>query len=639
MGFFFRKKQKKEAASISIGGNNNFLLGSRLSALENSAFWACVVNLCRTFGTLPLHVYKYSPNGFSQKDFNSDLALLLKNPCPYFTSYAWRFVMAFNFELHGVAMAIKTRTNSGKVVALLPVSPSLMAPMWINGELYYKYSGTGENLHHSDVFTVQNLPISATSVLCPVTYADKDIAVARSSQDLQDKFFRQGTSLGGILTVPKGTPQDVKDHIKNLIAAEYSGASNGYKTMIIEEIMKYEPIHITENSAAKMIEAQTWTVIEVARRFGVPPFFIGDLTKSTFANAEQQDQQLVKYAISPRAVAYESAYNSLCGNNQYVKYSLAGLLRGDHASRSAFYHNGLMDGWLSINEVRAFEDMNPIKDGNEHYFPANYIKIGDVGKNFSVEKQEEPAMGLISEKRKRDLNFLEETEKKTKSVRSGLEKIIRKELKAQISKLKELLKTENLISIGDKFKEFNKSLPAEYSEEYKKVLSDLMNSLIPLVKKTSGVDNDVDDKAVNAWLDKYSLSIAERHAGTTLAAFLKMLEKATNETLENDVNEMADDWIENVPADESDEEARRAGNAFHVQIFTLLNLQYMHVVAAFDSCDFCQKLDGKVASVNGAVLKKGDEIGDDSGNIRYINRNYKHPPWHRGCKCGVAPGK
>jgi HK97 family phage portal protein len=45
----------------------------------------------------------------------------------------------------------------------------------------------------------------------------------------------------------------------------------------------------------------------------------------------------------------------------YIKHNVNALLRGDAATRSAFYTAALsgQTGWMSRDEVRALEDMNP----------------------------------------------------------------------------------------------------------------------------------------------------------------------------------------------------------------------------------------------------------------------------------------
>ena len=59
-----------------------------------------------------------------------------------------------------------------------------------------------------------------------------------------------------------------------------------------------------------------------------------------------------------------------------VKFILDGLLRGDTAARSAYYHNAILDGYMSRNEVRELEGL-PHADGlDEYLYPSNEGVVG-----------------------------------------------------------------------------------------------------------------------------------------------------------------------------------------------------------------------------------------------------------------------
>jgi hypothetical protein len=47
------------------------------------------------------------------------------------------------------------------------------------------------------------------------------------------------------------------------------------------------------------------------------------------------------------------------------------LLRGDLAARSSAYVQAVTNGWMSANEVRERENLNPYTGGDEYYHPLN----------------------------------------------------------------------------------------------------------------------------------------------------------------------------------------------------------------------------------------------------------------------------
>jgi phage portal protein BeeE len=53
----------------------------------------------------------------------------------------------------------------------------------------------------------------------------------------------------------------------------------------------------------------------------------------------------------------------------FAEHSVSGLLRGDHTSRASYYVSALQNGWMTINEVRELENLNPIDGGDVHFVP------------------------------------------------------------------------------------------------------------------------------------------------------------------------------------------------------------------------------------------------------------------------------
>jgi phage portal protein BeeE len=118
--FTFKSKMSDEV-TVSVGktlGWSDLLSFSKDKALENSAFWICLMNLARTFGSLPIHAYSKNNDGSRKIDTTSPEAILIRLLCPYMNPYAFRFCMSINFELYGVAYAKIVRSSLGKPIAL-----------------------------------------------------------------------------------------------------------------------------------------------------------------------------------------------------------------------------------------------------------------------------------------------------------------------------------------------------------------------------------------------------------------------------------------------------------------------------------------------------------------------------------------
>jgi hypothetical protein len=108
---------------------------------------------------------------------------------------------------------------------------------------------------------------------------------------------------------------------------------------------------------------------------------LADLTKSSFSNIEQQGQEFVTYCLLPWFRMWEDAITRdfFDGDDRefFAEFLLDGLLRGDMTARSQAYTAGRQWGWLSANDIRAKENMNPIgPEGDVYLSPLNMAPAG-----------------------------------------------------------------------------------------------------------------------------------------------------------------------------------------------------------------------------------------------------------------------
>ena len=69
----------------------------------------------------------------------------------------------------------------------------------------------------------------------------------------------------------------------------------------------------------------------------------------------------------------------------YAKFNVNGLLRGDFATRMNGYAIARQNGWMSANDIRELEEMNPLSDelgGNEYLVNGNMMPIKSALQNI-----------------------------------------------------------------------------------------------------------------------------------------------------------------------------------------------------------------------------------------------------------------
>jgi HK97 family phage portal protein len=617
------------------------------------------MNLARTFGTLLLHVYQRNAGSRVRVDDTVE-AMLFQNPCTYMDPYTFRFVMSLNYELYGAAFAKVYRLKNGTPWTLAPIAATKLRTDVRDGRLIYIYDQTGEVIPREDMVVLMNTTMNGLVPLKVLDYIRTDIALANSAKQMQENFYSRGTNVGGIIYVPPGTDKAKKDEAKESFITGYSGAANAFKIAVIDERFKYTPISINSKSA-EFLEAQKWTVTEVARRFGVPESFAGGNTQEKYSNAEQKDIDLVRFSILPRAVSWQDGFNRIFSDRSYfVRLNLNGLMRGDVAARGTWYTQMLNSGVFCVNDVRALEDMDPIPNGDVFFMPMNYVPRDIAIKtnpytgvaNETVKAVRKALDGLrfadvtdvretpLVDKRMIERQFVEERKTAVASSRKALERLVRHQLKKEIDELVALASTASGASdVLEQFKITLDRIAHEFGDSYVSAFATIATKLQPIVQRQVSTGGELDAEALDKFLKAYGYKAADRHALYRAQAAEKALSDIPDDQLQGAVDDMTQAWITDVPAEESSAELHRSSNALTTWMYGALGVTYMHVVTSSGCCDFCEKLDGRVVEVNGAILKKGDDVDDGAGNVLHINKTLKHPPFHRGCECSVAPGK
>jgi hypothetical protein len=151
---------------------------------------------------------------------------------------------------------------------------------------------------------------------------------------------------------------------------------------VLEEGMKWQRIGISA-SDTQFIEARKFQIEEIARIFRVPPHLIGHLERATFANIEHQSLEFVQHTLLPWLRRWEQAISTRLMSEQesvshYSEFLVDGLLRGDIQSRYSAYAVGRQWGWLSADDVRRLENMEPLPQnaGTDYLVPLNMIPAG-----------------------------------------------------------------------------------------------------------------------------------------------------------------------------------------------------------------------------------------------------------------------
>lgn len=373
------------------GGGSEAQSGERVnegSVLALSAAWACVNLLCGTQASLPVMVYKTDGKGARTVAKEHPLYRVLHDS-PNADQTAidfWEFVCA-SVELHGNAYA-RVEKIGNRVVSLIPARPDAVTVTRLtSGLLEYRWSEDGKAFVRGqrDMLHIRGFGGSPLGGLSTLAYGRNTFGLASAIDRAAGGTFRNGLRPSGTLSFKEFLSPEQRDIAEGKLVEKFTGAMNAGKPMVLEGGATWQSLTINPDDA-QMLESRGFSVEEVCRFFGVPPFMIGHTEKTTSwgTGLEQQTLGFQKFTLRRRLKRIEQAIEKQLltpedrGAGITVEFNLEGLLRGDSAARSAFYNAALNNGWMTINEVRSLENLPPVAGGEVPRMQMQNVPITDA---------------------------------------------------------------------------------------------------------------------------------------------------------------------------------------------------------------------------------------------------------------------
>lgn len=360
-------------------------------ALRVATVLACVNVIAQTIGTLPLLLYRRTGTSKTRVDSDPLAELLRWKPNPYQTSTEWREQMIAHALLHGNAYSEVIRAADGTVRELLVLDPRAMQ---VDRGAYgptYRYqpaegaTRTFVTTSPTDPPKILHLRGLSTSGLVGrslVTDASDIIDTAHSAQVYGRTLLDNGATPALVLKHPQVLDEEAAARLKESWRAAYGGARKAGGIAVLEEGMSLDTLSMS-NEDLQLLETRKFTRSEIAALFRVPAHMIGDMERSTFSNIEHQSIEFVQHCIRPWAVRFEQVLHATLlsdtpqqKRSYFFEFQIDGLLRGDIQSRYQAYQVGRQAGFLSINDIRRLENLDPVEGGDDYLEPLNMQPVG-----------------------------------------------------------------------------------------------------------------------------------------------------------------------------------------------------------------------------------------------------------------------
>jgi HK97 family phage portal protein len=363
------------------------------SSMRVAAVFACVNCISWDLASLPVITYERLDRGKKRAPNHPVYHLLHDEPNSEQTAFQFISSRQTNALLSGNGYA-EIEFQAGKPAALWPIPSWRCQPMRTNNEareLFYRITlpdNTQKDLAPYRILHLPGLSMDGIIGMSVIRQGRESIGLALAQEEFGARFYGNGTNIGMVATHPSTLSAQASANLKTSIANQSEGLGKSHRIMLLEDGLKVEKMTIQPDDA-QYIEGRQFQIEDIARMFRVPPHKIGHLLRATFSNIEQQNTEYYISTLRPWIINWEQEikrklFTPWDGDRYFSAFLFDSLLRGDTLARYSAYNLGRNAGFLSANEIREMENLNPIEGGDEYLRPLNMVNVGDDGTDAST---------------------------------------------------------------------------------------------------------------------------------------------------------------------------------------------------------------------------------------------------------------
>ena len=361
---------------------------NELTALQQTTVFACVRIISDAAASDPCRLYRLTKSG-RQVDTESALSYRLQyEPNDEMSAFTFWAAIYGSMALTGNGYAEIQRDKAGRDVAYWPLQPRMTTPKrnGANGTLYYETTdgeaeGRVRQIAKEDMLHFPLFCFNGVYGLSPIQLARQGIGLARATEKFGARFFGNGARPGGILSRKAGggpLEPDAKDKMRKTWE-ETQGGDNQGRIAVLSGDWTYQSIGMSPEESQFLVTRQFQRAEIAAGIFGVNPHKVGDTTRMSNNNAEQENLSFVIDTLRPYHCRVEQEIHRKllptqgrnAGNFQ-VEFDVTSRLRGDFKTTMEGLGAGRQWGFYSINDGKRKLGENPIgPEGDVYMVPVN----------------------------------------------------------------------------------------------------------------------------------------------------------------------------------------------------------------------------------------------------------------------------
>jgi len=621
------------------------------NAMTYTAVYAAVRILAESIASAPIKLYRRRADG--GKDAVTDTqayALVHDDANPATTAFNFKECLQGFLCTWGNGYAEIQMRGGFQPEALWQRQSDRVTPRQRgNGAIYYEVEredGSTNELAPEKMLHVPGLGFNGIVGFSPIRMARESIGLGLATERSGAAFFGNASMPGGFIKHPESLSPEGQDRVRNTLEKIHKGPANAFRLGVLDESMDWVQAGIP-NEDAQFLETRTFQVQDVARWNRIPPHMLAELSSATFTNIEHQGIEFTSHTLTPWFYRWTSELNRKLltklerEQGFFFEFLPEIFLRGDIKTRYESYGMAIKDGWMSRNEVRAKENLNPEDGLAEFLLPQQTGTVGEEpppqGGEPPEEEEEEGERSIVERRSLQSRWDLQDIFRDL--LEQAAVRLVAAEVKAIRSKI-DLLPSQGeaafrlwLETFFEKHRAFAEQVMGPVLRAYMEAIS------AEAIVEVDGDSGDFTD-SVNTFIDEYTEAFGLRHVSSGERQILGLLRDAeTEEAAAELVLARVGEWEEKSALKVALNESTKASAAISRMVYAGAGVGLLVWQANRDACPLCQDMHGKTVEISGPFLNKGDQVeGDEETVTLQVKQVRNHPPLHGGCVCSVSPG-
>jgi HK97 family phage portal protein len=261
---------------------------------------------------------------------------------------------------------------SGYPDTIYPIDPMRVKCKYEDGRRIYEIDNV--RFDQSEIMHVPGFTFPGEHLGVGILQAQRQgLGMSIAVNEYAARYFNGGTTPSVVLhTENPDLSQEDADLIKQKWLMHYGGRSR--EPAVLGGI-KVEPL--TDNAGdSQLVESRQFDLTEIANILGIPGYYLGAPNSSrTYSNVAEEQLQLLRHSLMPWIIRFEQAFSDLLPRGQVAKFNLDAFLRADTLTRYQAHEIGLRAGFLTVDDVRKLEDLEPLEGEEEDSGP---LEIDDM---------------------------------------------------------------------------------------------------------------------------------------------------------------------------------------------------------------------------------------------------------------------